>query len=150
MTRSLLGLLAVATLAGCTGFRTYTRATPVPLADAFACAAAQMEQLGYSVEIRDSIGGFLQGQREITGITESARRGAAAATEVLTIGLAGGKRRRYDQITVLVYSRPYPEGNAIDATAGLLTVTEGNFEQSPPTDVARRNARQLVNLCAAS
>jgi hypothetical protein len=148
--RSLLSLLLLVFLAGCGGFRTYTRATLAPLGDAFVCASSQLEQMGYTVELRDSVGGVVQGRREITGITEAARRGAAAATEVITVGLAGGKRTRYDQLTVLVYNRPFPQGNAIDVTAGLLTIAEDNYEQSPPTSTARRDARRLVGACSAT
>jgi hypothetical protein len=147
--RGLLSLLLLIFLAGCGGFRTYTRATLAPLGDAFACAATQLERMGYLVELRDSVGGVVQAQREITGLTETARRGAAAATEVITIGLAGGKRTRFDQLTVLVYNRPFPEGNAIDVTAGLLTVADDTYEQSPPTSAARRDARRLAAACSA-
>lgn len=147
--RSLLTLLILISLVGCGGFRTYTRATLAPLGDAFACASAELEKMGYTVELRDSVGGVVQAQREITGLTESARRGAAAATEVITIGLAGGRRVRFDQLTVLVYSRPFPEANAIDVTAGLLTIAGEDYEQSPPTSDARRDARRLAAACSA-
>jgi hypothetical protein len=147
--RRLLSLLLLLSVTGCGGFRTYTRATLAPLGDAFVCASTQLEQMGYVVELRDSVGGVVQARREITGITEAARRGAAVATEVITIGLAGGKRTRFDQLTVLVYNRPFPEGNAIDVTAGMLTIADDTYEQSPPTSVARRDARRLVGACSA-
>jgi hypothetical protein len=146
--RSLLSLLLLVLLSGCAGFRTYTRSTLVPVEQLFACAAGQLEQMGYVVTLSDPQGGVVQGQREITGLTETARRGAAAATEIVTIGLAGGKRTRYDQVTVSVYWRTYPAGNGIDVTAGLLTVADDQQEQSPPTDAARRDARRLANHCA--
>jgi hypothetical protein len=147
--RSLLSLLLLISVVGCGGFRTYTRATLAPLGNAFSCAASELERMDYVVELRDSVGGVVQAQREIKGLTESARRGAAAATEVITAGLAGGKRVRFDQITVLVYSRPFPDGNAIDVTAGMLTITDGEYEQSPPTSTARRDARRLAGACSA-
>lgn len=103
--------------------------------------------MGYSLALVDSVGGLIQGQREITGIRESARRGAAAAAEVITAGLAGGKQTRYDEITVFVFMRHYPQGNTIEATAGLLTVSEGDRVQSKPTDEARTDARELVLAC---
>jgi hypothetical protein len=147
--RSLLSLLVLVSLAGCGGFRTYTRATLAPLGDAFSCAAYQLERMGYTLELSDSVGGVVQARREITGLTEAARRGAAVATEVLTVGLAGGKRTRFDQLTVLVYSRSFPESNAIDVTAGMLTITDGAYEQSPPTTDARRDARRLATSCSS-
>jgi len=147
--RSLLSLLILFSLTACGGFQTYTRSTLAPVEDAFTCAIGQLEGMGYVVELRDSVGGVLQAQREITGITESARRGAAVATEVITIGLAGGKRRRFDQLTVLVYTQPFPRGNAIDVTAGLLTTGDDLQEQSPPTRDARRDARRLAINCSS-
>ncbi|CAN5795111.1 hypothetical protein BH23GEM6_BH23GEM6_02060 [soil metagenome] len=147
--RSLLSLLILFSLTACGGFRTYTRATLAPLGDTFVCATNHLESMGYVVELRDSIGGVVQAQREITGITETARRGAAAATEVLTIGLAGGKRRRFDQITVLVYNQSFPQANAIDVTAGLLTTADDVHEQSPPTREARQDARRLAISCSS-
>src|SRR5690606_38442743 len=101
--RSLL-LLALL-LSACSGVRSYSRSTLAPLTDAFTCSAQQLEAMEYEIELADSIGGLLQGRREITGLTESARRGAAAATEVLTAGLAGGRRTRFDELTVFVYMR---------------------------------------------
>lgn len=147
--RSLLSLLLLLTLAACGGFTTYTRGSLAPLEDLFACATQRLEEMGYTLTLSDSVGGVVQGQREITGLTETARRGAAAATEVITIGLAGGKRTRFDQITVTVYWRMYPAGNAIDATAGLLTVTGEEQEQSPPTRTARGDARRLAGTCSS-
>ena len=85
-------LLTVGALAGCTGVRSYSRATPSPNPDAFACAAKQLKEMGYKLELEDSVGGLVQGRREVTGIMETARKGAALATEVLTVGLAGGSR----------------------------------------------------------
>jgi hypothetical protein len=147
--RSLLSLLVLVALVGCGGFTTYTRATLAPLGDAFSCAAYQLERMGYTLELSDSVGGVVQARREITGLTETARRGAAVATEVLTVGLAGGKRTRFDQLTVLVYSRSFPESNAIDVTAGMLTIADGAYEQGPPTTDARRDARRLASSCAS-
>lgn len=137
-------------LSGCTGVRSYSRSTLAPLTDAFTCSEQQLRAMDYEIELADSIGGLLQGRREITGLTESARRGAAAATEVLTAGLAGGKRTRFDELTVFVYMRHYPQGNTIEVTAGMLTVVEGESEQeqSAPTDAAKRDARSLLDVCA--
>lgn len=148
--RWILWLPLLALMAGCTGVRSYSRGTLAPLADAFACSSQQLRTLGYQVELADSIGGLLQGRREITGITETARRGAAAATEVLTGGLAGGKRTRFDELTVFVYMRHYPQGNTVEVTAGMLTVGENGQgqEQSAPTDAAKRDARRLLDACA--
>jgi len=145
----ILVVLSLLLLASCSSLRSYSRGTLAPLADAYACAARELRGMGYDVELADSVGGLLQGRREITGLTESARRGAAAATEVLTAGLAGGKRTRYDQLTVFVYMRHYPQGNTIEVTAGMLTAAEeAEEEQSAPTDDAKRDARQLLNTCA--
>lgn len=145
-----LWLLVLLLLPACTGVRSWSRGTLAPLGDAFTCSQRQLEEMDYRVELADSIGGLLQGRREITGITESARRGAAAATEVLTGGLAGGRRTRFDELTVFVYMRHYPQGNTIEVTAGMLTVGgEGEEqEQSAPTDEARRDARRLLDVCA--
>lgn len=133
---------------GCTGVRSYSRGTLAPLMDAFTCSAQQLEAMNYKIELADSVGGLLQGRREITGLTESARRGAAKATEVLTVGLAGGQRTRFDELTVFVYMRHYPQGNTIEVTAGMLTQEEESQEQSAPTDEAKRDAKQLLNVCA--
>ena len=143
-----LWLVLSALLAGCTGVRSYSRGTLAPLTDALTCSERQLEAMNYEIELADSIGGLLQGRREITGLTEAARRGAAAATEVLTVGLAGGKRTRFDELTVFVYMRHYPQGNTIEVTAGMLTQDEEGAEQSAPTDDAKRDARRLLNACA--
>lgn len=148
MIHKLLPLLLFAALAGCTGPRSFSRGTTSPLPDAFACAERQLRQMGYALALVDSVGGLLQGQREITGIREAARRGASAATEVITAGLAGGARERFDEITVTVFQRQYPQGNTIEVTAGLLTLTETSREQGAPTDDARRDARAVIARCA--
>lgn len=144
----LLIIALTAFTTACSGLRTYSRGTLAPLEDAFACAARELEKMGYSLALSDSVGGIVQGQREITGITETARRGAAAATEVLTAGLAGGKRTRYDQLTVWIYMRRYPQGNTVEVTAGMLTVAGEEWEQGAPSDEAKRNARALLSVCA--
>lgn len=146
--RGLLPIVVILVLGACTGPRSYTRATLAPLPDAFACARAELHGLGYETELVDSIGGLLQGHREITGIREAARRGASAATEVITVGLAGGKLRRFDELTVFVYKRQYPQGNTVEVTAGMLTVTDGAREQGAPTDAAKRDAKQVLSRCA--
>src|SRR5690606_36435780 len=96
----------------------------------------------------DSVGGALQGRREITGIREAARGAAAAATELITIGLAGGKRTRYDELTVWVYTRLYPLGNIVEATAGLLVVGDDARTLGNPSDAARTDARRLADRCS--
>ncbi|HUE96386.1 MAG TPA: hypothetical protein VMN39_06980 [Longimicrobiaceae bacterium] len=141
-------LLGIALLGACAAPRSYTRAAPFPLSSTFECALAQMRELEYEIVLADTIGGLLQGRREITGIRETARRGAAAATEILTAGLAGGKRTRYDEITVFVYTRLYPQGNTLEARAGLLTVGEDDRTRVNPSDAARADARTLADLCA--
>lgn len=141
-------LLCIVTVAGCTGVRSYTRTTPVPLSNSYGCAVDVLQRLGYNVELQDSVGLLVQGRREITGLVESARRGAAAATDLITVGLAGGKRTRYDELTVFVYTRPYPQGNTVEATAGMLTVGEETLERTSPTDLAKREARALLTACA--
>lgn len=146
--KRLVLLLLMAGIAGCAGVRSYTRTTPVPLTNAYDCAVDVLGRLGYSVELQDSVGLLVQGRREITGIVESARRGAAAATDLITVGLAGGKRTRYDELTVFVYTRPYPQGNTVEATAGMLTIGEGTLERTSPTDLAKREARALLTACA--
>lgn len=148
MNRKPIPILLLATLAACAGPRSFSRATVSPLPDAFACAARELGEMGYTLALVDSIGGVVQGQREITGIREAARRGAASATEVITVGLAGGPSDRFDELTVTVYMRNYPHGNTIEATAGLLTVTDKAREQSSPTDDAKRDARALIAACA--
>jgi hypothetical protein len=145
--RSLL-ILTLLAFAGCSAPRSYTRATPYPLRDAFSCALNQLEALEYSVVLADTVGGLLQGRREITGIREAARRGAAVATEVITAGLAGGNRTRYDEITVFVYTRLYPQGNTLEATAGLLVVGDDDRTRGSPSDAARSDARTLADRCA--
>jgi hypothetical protein len=79
---------------------------------------------------------------------ESARRGAAKATELVTVGLAGGSRKRYDELTVFVYGRVYPQGNTIESTAGLLTVSGRTEDRGAPTEDAKRDARRLLITCA--
>lgn len=148
MTPKLLPLVLIAALAGCAGPRSYSRSTMSPLPDAFACATRQLEAMGYTLALVDSIGGVVQGHREITGLREAARRGAASATEVITVGLAGGPSDRFDELTVTVYMRNYPHGNTIEATAGLLTVADKAREQSAPSDDAKRDARDLLAACA--
>ncbi|HEX6927132.1 MAG TPA: hypothetical protein VF167_17035 [Longimicrobiaceae bacterium] len=139
---------SLALVAACSGIRSYTRSTPMPLDHAYACAVDVMKRLGYTVELQDSVGLLVQGRREITGLVETARRSAAAATDLITVGLAGGKRTRYDELTVFVYTRPYPQGNTIEATAGMLSVGEGTLERASPTDLAKREARALLTACA--
>lgn len=146
--RRLLILLVLPPLVACAGPRAYSRATLSPLPDAFSCAQRELEAMGYTAVLTDSIGGLLQGHREISGIREAARRGASAATEVITVGLAGGKLNRYDELTVFVYTRQYPHGNTVEVTAGMLTVTDGEHEQGSPSDAAKRDARQLLSRCA--
>ena len=141
-------LLSIALLAGCTGVRSFTRTTPMPLSDSYDCAVDVLKRLDYTVELQDSVGLLVQGRREITGLVETARRGAAAATDLITVGLAGGKRTRYDELTVFVYTRPYPQGNTVEATAGMLTIGEGTLERTSPSDLAKREARALLTACA--
>ena len=138
----------LALLAACAAPRSYTRAAPFPLASTFDCALRQMHDLEYEIVLADTVGGMLQGRREITGLTETARRGAAAATEILTAGLAGGKRTRYDEITVFVFTRLYPLGNTLEANAGMLTVGEEDRTRSSPSDAARGDARTVADRCA--
>jgi hypothetical protein len=148
--RALLPLLFVLLLASaCTPPRSYTRATPFPLPAAFDCALAQLVELEYDIVLADTIGGLLQGRRELTGIREAARRGAAVATELITAGLAGGKRVRYDELTVFVYTRLYPQGNTLEATAGLLSVTDNEARtRGSPSDAARADALIVADRCA--
>jgi hypothetical protein len=141
-------LLGIGLIAGCTGVRSYTRTTVVPLSNSYGCAVDVLQRLGYTVELQDSVGLLVQGRREITGLVETARRGAAAATDLITVGLAGGKRTRFDELTVFVYTRPYPQGNTVEATAGMLTVGEETLERTSPTDLAKREARALLTACA--
>lgn len=147
--RALLPVVFLFLLNACAAPRSYTRATPYPLATAFACAAEQMAELEYDIVLADSLGGVLQGRREITGIREAARRGAAAATEVITVGLAGSKRVRYDELTVFVYTRLYPQGNTLETTSGMLTVEEDAIRtRGRPSDAAREDARAIADRCA--
>lgn len=146
--RAIFVLLAVILLGGCAAPRSYTRATPYPLWDAFACALEQMRSMEYEIVLADTVGGLLQGRREITGITEAARGAAAAATELITIGLAGGKRTRYDELTVFVYTRLYPLGNTLETRAGLLIVGEVDRTLGNPSDNARTDARTLADRCS--
>lgn len=146
--RAIIALIIVVLLGACAAPRTYTRATPYPLGDAFACALEQMRTLEYDIVLADTIGGVLQGRREITGIREAARGAAAAATELITIGLAGGKRTRYDELTVYVYTRLYPLGNTLETTAGLLIVGDGDRTFGNPSDAARTDARSLADRCS--
>lgn len=146
--RRLLPFLALVAIGACTGPRSYTRATLAPLTDAFTCARRELQSLGYETELVDSVGGLLQGHREITGIREAARRGASAATEVITVGLAGGKLTRFDELTVFVYQRQYPQGNTVEVTAGMLTITDESREQGAPTDAAKRDAKHVLSRCA--
>jgi hypothetical protein len=139
--------LALTLLAGCAGVRSYTRSTPTPLPTTYVCATRQLEGLGYKIEIEDSVGGLAQARREITGIVETARRGAAVATKVITAGLAGGGRTRYDELTVSIYNRGYPQGNTLEVTAGMLIVSGDDEERTSPTDDAKRDAKKLLAKC---
>ena len=144
----LLPIVGLILLAACAGPRSFSRLTPYPLADAFSCAQRELVEMDYTVAFADTVGGLLQGHREITGIREATRRGAAAATELITVGLVGGKRTRFDELTIFVFTRRYPQGNTIEVTAGMLTVGEDWREQGSPTDVARKDARQVLDRCA--
>jgi hypothetical protein len=135
-------------LGGCAAPGSYTRPTPFPLAGAFVCAHEQMRDLEYEIVLADTVGGLLQGRREITGIRETARRGAAAATEVITAGLAGGRRTRYDELTVFVYTRTFPQGNTLETTSGMLIVGEDDRVRSSPSDAARADARTIADRCS--
>lgn len=146
--RSFFAMVALLLLSGCGGLRSYTRSTVAPLTDAYACATRNLREMGYRLVLEDSVGGLVQGRREITGLVETARKGAAAATEVLTVGLAGGKRTRFDELTVFAYMRHYPQGNTVEITAGQLIAAGGVQERSAPTDEAKRDARQLLASCA--
>ncbi len=147
MSRS-LPIAALLLFAACGGVRSYTRSTIAPLPDAYSCARRSLDYLGYTLTLQDSLGGLIQGRREITGIVETARRGAAKATELVTVGLAGGSRKRYDELTVFVYMRVYPQGNTVESTAGLLTVSGQTEERGAPTDAAKLDARRLLATCA--
>jgi hypothetical protein len=102
----------------------------------------------YEVVLADTVGGLLQGRREITGVREAARRAGAVATEVITIGLASGPRTRYDELTVFVYTRPYPRGNTLETTSGLLIVGDEDRTRGSPSDAVRSDARAIVDRCA--
>lgn len=141
-------LLLLASAAACAGPRAFSRSTVLPLPDVFACAHDQLERRDYELVLVDSVGGLLQGHREVTGIREAARRGAAAATGVITGGLAGGSFRRYEELTVFLRTRRYPETNMVEATAGLLTITEDAPKREGATDAGKRDARELVEACA--
>jgi hypothetical protein len=70
-------------------------------------------------------------------------------TEVITAGLADGPRKRYDELTVFLYTRLYPNGNTLETTAGMLTIAENEQQtRSSPTDAARADARSLADRCA--
>src|SRR5690348_3762717 len=71
-------------LAGCNGPRTYLRSTLAPLSDAYSCGLNQLKELGYAVELDDPVGAVAQGRREITGLVETARGGAARAIGAVT------------------------------------------------------------------
>jgi hypothetical protein len=146
--RALLLIVGLVLLGACAAPHTYVRATPYPLGDAFACALEQMRGMEYEIVLADTIGGLLQGRREITGIREAARGAAAAATELITIGLAGGKRTRYDELTVFVYTRLYPLGNTLETKAGLLIVGDEDRTLGNPSDAARTDARALADRCS--
>jgi hypothetical protein len=146
--RKPLILISLLLLAACGGVRSYTRPTVGPLPDAYACAVRKLQEMGYTLTLQDSVGGLVQGRREITGIVEAARRGAAKATEVVTVGLAGGSRKRYDELTIFVYLRQYPQGNTVESTAGLLTVSGQTEDRGAPTDDAKRDAKRLLSACA--
>lgn len=146
--RAILLLALIGLLGACSAPRSYTRPTPLPLASAFTCAHEKMAEMEYEIVLADTVGGLLQGRRQIRGIGETARRGAAAATELITAGLAGGRRTRYDELTVFVYTRPYPQGNTLETTAGMLIVGEDDRTRESPSDDARGNARALADRCS--
>ena len=135
-------------LAGCGGSRTYLRSTLAPLSDAYSCGLNQLKELGYSVELDDPVGAVAQGRREITGLVETARGGAARAIGAVTLGVAGGGRTRYDELTISVYRRRYPQANTLEATAGMLTIAGEAEERTTPTDEARADARRVIDSCA--
>jgi hypothetical protein len=143
-----LALVSLLLLAGCTGTRTYTRSTLAPLSDAYTCAAYQLQELGYALELQDPVGGLVQGRRQISGIVETVRRGAARATGVVTVGVAGGNRKRYDELTITVFRRHYPQGNTVEATAGMLILYGDNADRTKPTEEARSDAQKLLDACA--
>lgn len=146
--RAIFVIFTCLLLGACGAPGAYTRATAFPLAGAFACAQEQMTTMDYEIVLADSVGRLLQGRREITGIRESARRGAAAATELITVGLTAGPRTRYDQLTVLVYTRTYPLGNTVETTADMLIVGEADLSRDNPSDDARADARVLADRCS--
>ena len=150
--RNSFALLPLLLLAACGGVRSYTRPTVGPLPDAYACAAKNLQEMGYTLILQDSLGGLVQGHEPMVAlrnvVVETARRGAAKATEVVTVGLAGGSRKRYDELTVFVYLRQYPQGNTVESTAGLLTVSGQTEDRGAPTDDAKRDAKRLLAACA--
>ena len=135
-------------LASCSVTRSYSLATLARPSYAYTCAVYQLQEMRYTLELQDPVGGVVQARREITGFVETARRGAARATEVITLGVAGGSRTRYDELTVAVYKEQYPQGNTSQATAGMLTVAGEVQERSKPTDAAKTDARNLIDACA--
>lgn len=146
--RPLAIVCATFLVAGCAGTRTFTRPTLAPLADAYSCGVNQLKELGYTLELNDSVGRVAQGRREITGFVETARRGAASVAGKVTLGVAGGSRTRFDELTISVYRRRYPQPNTLEATAGMLTVTGQSEERATPTDQAKSDARKLIDACA--
>ena len=135
-------------VAGCGGSRTFARPTLAPLSDAYSCGVNQLKELGYSLELDDPVGRVAQGRREIRGFVERVRRGAAKAGGAVTLGVAGGSRTRYDELTISVYRRRYPQPNTLEATAGMLTVAGESEERTTPTDQATADARRLIDACA--
>lgn len=107
-----------------------------------------MKELGYTLELDDPVGRVAQGRREITGFVERVRRGAARAGGAVTRGIAGGSRTRYDELTISVYRRRYPQPNTLEVTAGMLTVSGESEERTTPTDQANADARRLIDACA--
>lgn len=134
--------------AGCGVTRTYSRNTLAPLSDLYTCAVFQLQEMGYTLGLQDPVSGIVRGRREITGFVETARRGAARAGQVITLGVAGGPGIRNDEITVAVYRKQYPQGNTIEATAGMVVVTGDAEERAKPTDEARADAVDLTQNCA--
>jgi hypothetical protein len=66
----------------------------------------------------------------------------------VTLGGAGGGRTRYDELTISVYRRRYPQANTLEATAGMLTIAGESEERTTPTDEARADARRVIDACA--
>ena len=71
-----------------------------------------------------------------------------ALAEVITVGLTPGPRTRYDELTVFVYTRLYPQGNTVETTAGLLVVGDNDRTRGSPSDAARADARAIAERCA--